>query len=101
MARIYVLGNADAVLGFSLVGIEGHATIDPADAAAHLEELRWAGDVGLILVTEEVADLLRSQIAELLADPSAPLVLEVPDPGSVPELGKLADALKRAMGIPL
>jgi vacuolar-type H+-ATPase subunit F/Vma7 len=97
--KVFVLGERDAVLGFSLVGIEGLATDDPAVAEKRLAELQDDPDVGLVLVTTGLAGRMRPTIERMLAAASPPLVLEIPDRQRRLERPPLRDLLRRALGV--
>src|SRR4051794_26666718 len=99
--RMFVLGNADAVLGFSLVGVEGTAVASPAEALVQLEELRGRGDVGLILVTSDLARQRHRQLEAFGAAGTLPIVLEVAAPGEVVERPSARELLRRAAGVGL
>jgi vacuolar-type H+-ATPase subunit F/Vma7 len=96
---MFVLGNADAVLGFSLVGVEGAAVASPAEALARLGELRRRGDIGLILVTSDLARQMHRQLVAFEAASTLPIVLEVAAPGQVVERPSARELLRRAAGV--
>ncbi|MHB1413960.1 MAG: V-type ATP synthase subunit F [Chloroflexota bacterium] len=96
--KVFVLGHEDTALGFSLVGVEGETTGDPATAAARLEELRRAGEVGLVLITANLARDMGRRLEEFRASHSLPIVLEVAGPGEVVERPSARDLLRRAVG---
>jgi len=97
--KMYVLGNEDAVLGFSLVGVAGAAVDDPADALARLQELRRRGSVGLILITSDLARRMRRQLEEFQAASILPIILEVAAPGEVVQRPSAREVLRRAAGV--
>jgi V/A-type H+-transporting ATPase subunit F len=96
---MFVLGNADAVLGFSLAGVEGAAVASPPEALVKLEELRRRGDVGLVLVTSDLARQMHRQLGAFGAASTLPIVLEVAAPGEVVERAAARELLRRAAGI--
>ena len=97
--KLYVLGHEDTVLGFSLIGVEGFATEDPAVALARLEEVVARGDVGLILITARLASSLRARVQEMEQSPGLPLVLQVPAPGEPLERPPVRELVRRALGV--
>lgn len=86
MNPIQVVGDADTVLAFALGGVPGQIAGNGAEAHAALEtivnQLRAEGgpvrSPALVLVTQRVAHLIRDYLNELVLDPSAPVVLEIP-----------------------
>jgi len=79
--RLFVIGHEDAVLGFSLVGVEGFSTGDPVAALDKLGEIVARGDVGIVLITPGLAGRLEEQLRRLESDTLVPIVLQIPAPG--------------------
>ncbi|MDA8218712.1 MAG: V-type ATP synthase subunit F [Dehalococcoidales bacterium] len=96
--KVFVLGPEDTVLGFSLVGVEGETVGDPTAAASRLEEMRRAGEVGLVLITANLARGMGRRLDEFRASHSLPIVLEVAGPGEVVERPSARELLRRAVG---
>lgn len=97
--KIFVLGESDTVLGFSLVGVDGLATDDPQAASARLQELRRDPDMGLILITAGLASRIRPELEKLTAGGALPVVYEVPDRLTRPQEAPLRDLVRRALGV--
>lgn len=96
--KLFIIGHEDTVLGFSLIGIEGFATDDTAEALQKLEELLSEGDVGLILVTAGIARQLEPRLEEIEMDATLPIVLRVPAPGEPLERPSARDMVRRTLG---
>jgi vacuolar-type H+-ATPase subunit F/Vma7 len=62
--KILVIGHPEAVLGFSLVGVHGQTATSAEEAHQALDSALASPDVGIILVTEDIA---RRRISRLLA----------------------------------
>jgi vacuolar-type H+-ATPase subunit F/Vma7 len=97
--KVFALGEADAVLGFSLIGIDGLATDEPDTALATLAELRRNPDMGLILVTATLASRIRPALEEAMFEASLPLIYEIPDRLGRPAGPPLSEVLRRALGV--
>ncbi len=98
--KLTVIGHPEAVFGFSLVGIGGKAATSASEANRALDEALAAEDVGIILVTEDVADQITARMDQLKMHSTIPLVFEIPAPGGArPEKLALAEVVKRAIGI--
>src|SRR5512139_2187741 len=54
-ARLLVLGSAELVEGFRLIGAEVHADADPTTVEAVLEQLAKSGDEALVLLETHLA----------------------------------------------
>ncbi len=91
--KMVVIGHPQAVLGFSLVGVDGVAVASTAEVNQALDQALEADGVGVILVTEDVAGWIEPRMEQLKQRSSAPLVMEVPAPGgprkSRPSLGEV------------
>lgn len=100
--KLHVIGEPDAVLGFSLVGATGCTATTREEVVAALEEASRDPHVGVILVTERAAALAPAEIDALRLAKSGPVVVEIPGPGG-PLLHRpsLRDLIARATGVRL
>jgi V/A-type H+-transporting ATPase subunit F len=98
--KISVVGNPEAVLGFSLAGMSGRMATNADEANQALDEVLATPDVGIVLVTEDVAAMIAARMDALKMKSTVPLVVEIPAPGEPPP-GKptLSEIVKRAIGI--
>jgi vacuolar-type H+-ATPase subunit F/Vma7 len=98
--KLMVIGHPEAVLGFSLAGVSGRVATTSAEVNQALDYALAAADVGIILVTEDVAALIEQRMDQLKMHSTVPLVVEIPAPGGPPP-GKapLSEMVKRAIGI--
>jgi V/A-type H+-transporting ATPase subunit F len=100
--KVLVIGHPEAVLGFSLVGVHGKAAATAAEANQALDEAFAAHDTGIILVTGDVAALIRSRMDHLKLHSTVPLVLEINPPGEVPTgQPSISEIVFRAIGVKL
>ena len=82
-----------AVVGFEDEEIEGvvHQALD---------SVLGDEEVGIVLVTEDVADLARQRVDELVIRSRVPIVVEIPGPeGTSPERPSLSELIRRTIGI--
>lgn len=77
----FVIGDEDTVLGFSLVGIAGVSAACAEEAEAAWEKATENKQVGIIIITESVANLIREKVDHYLFSESFPLVVEIPEAG--------------------
>jgi V/A-type H+-transporting ATPase subunit F len=97
-----VIGNLDAVLGFGLVGVHGHVVTTAEEVNQALEEALQNPEAGIILVTEDVAELIRPRMDQLMMRSAVPLVVEIPGPeGPRPDRPSLSEVIRRAIGVKL
>jgi len=100
--RVLVIGHPDAVLGFSLAGVHGQAVSSAEEADRALDAALGARDIGIILVTQDVARLVQARVEDLKLHSTVPLVVEIPSPAGVsPDEPSLGELVLRAIGIRL
>jgi vacuolar-type H+-ATPase subunit F/Vma7 len=98
--KVQVIGNPEAVLGFSLAGVHGQAVSTAEEANQALDTALSAGAIGIILVTEDVARLIASRMEFLKLHSTVPLVVEIPGPQGMPaERQSLGEIVFRAIGV--
>ncbi|MGB8981181.1 MAG: V-type ATP synthase subunit F [Anaerolineales bacterium] len=100
--KVLVIGHREAVLGFSLAGVGGQAVTSAEEADKALDKALAAKDIGIILVTQDVAQMLQERVEHLKLHSTIPLVVEIPSPAGVPEdQPSLSDVVLKAIGIKL
>lgn len=99
--RIFVIGNQDAVLGFSLVGVDGRIVAGAQEVQDALNVCLADRTIGLLLITSDAAQFARERVDELKVNSFAPLVVEVPGQNTGEEPPSLKDLVQRAVGISL
>ncbi len=98
--KLLVIGNPKAVLGFSLVGVEGRTATDPESINKALDSALEQKDLGIILVTEDAAAKIEARMDELKMRSTEPLVVEIPAPeGERVERPSLNELIFRAIGV--
>lgn len=98
--KVLVIGHLEAVLGFSLVGVHGQAVSTAEEANQALDNALSDPDVGIVLVTDDVADLIQARMDQLMLRSTVPLVVEIPGPaGPRPGRPTLSEVVKRAVGV--
>ncbi len=98
--KICVIGHPEAVMGFSLTGVNGQAatTIDEVNKA--LDEALATRDLGVILITEDASRLIQARMDDLKLHSTTPLVVEIPSPQGVnADQPSLSEVVLRAIGI--
>ena len=73
------MGDEDTVLGFGLVGVRGEIVRTEQDARDVFSRAIADRDVGVVIITERVADLIRDVVDRYLFTEDFPLILEIPD----------------------
>ena len=100
--KILVIGHPDAVLGFSMAGVGGKVATTADAVNQALDEAQANKNVGIVLVTQDVASLIPARMENLKLRSTIPLVMEIPASGGMPEgQSSLGDIVLRAIGIKL
>jgi V/A-type H+-transporting ATPase subunit F len=98
--KLRVIGSQDAVWGFALAGVHGQIVATADELHTALDVALADSDVGIVLVTEGVADLDRQRVDELVMRSRTPIVVEIPGPGGPsPERPLLGELIRRTIGI--
>lgn len=100
--KYYIIGDEDAVLGFGMVGVKGKAVRDAAEAERAFQAALEESEIGIILITERIAELIRPLVDRFIFRESFPLIVEIPDRQG-PLAGKMGirEMVNEAIGIKL
>jgi V/A-type H+-transporting ATPase subunit F len=100
--QYYVIGDEDTVLGFGMVGVQGNIVRTREKALEMFQAALQNKDIGIIIITEKIAELIRTTVDKYLFTVQFPLIVEIPD-RTGPALGRLGirDMVNAAIGIKL
>lgn len=101
--KYFALGDSETLLGFSLAGVDGALVTTPEEAKVRFEQIISDPEIGVLIITTPIAQMIREQVDAYMLRASFPLVVELPSPfelGSTAptDLKKLAS---RAIGVKL
>jgi vacuolar-type H+-ATPase subunit F/Vma7 len=100
--KVLVIGHPEAVLGFSLAGVGGRVATTAEEVNKALDEAQSSKDVGIVLVTQDVAKLIPARMEHLKLRSTVPLIVEIPSGGGALEAQEsLGEIVLRAIGIRL
>jgi V/A-type H+-transporting ATPase subunit F len=100
--KYFVLGDEDTVLGFGLVGVNGFAATNETEAENSFKEVLKDRQVGIIIITEKVAELIRPLVDAYLFTSSFPLIVEIQDrTGKMAGKPDIRQMVNEAIGIKL
>lgn len=100
--KVFVIGNQEAVLGFSLVGVRGKAVSSAPQMNQALDEALATPDAGIVLVTADAAEMVQARMDLLKLRSTVPLVVEIPGPMGVgADQPTLNEIVLRAIGVKL
>ena len=100
--KLMVIGHTDAVRGFALVGVQGRVAATVEEVNTALDEALRDASIGIILITDDAAALVRERMNRLAARAAVPLVMQIPGPGG-PQADQqaLSEMIRRTTGIRL
>ena len=97
--KVVAIGGKAFVTGFILSGVSGEYVSSSEEALAKIERLVGDSQVGLIMVSDEVAKPLAPQLTAIRAHRATPLIYEVPGPGSKKEKVEYRAMLRSILGV--
>ena len=97
--KVVAIGGKAFVTGFVLSGVSGEYVSSPADALSKIQRLAGDPEVGLIMVSDEVAKQLQGDLTSMKSHMATPLIYEVPGPGSKREKVDYRAMLRSILGV--
>ena len=96
------IGDEDTVLGFEMVGVSGKVVRDADEAKRAFQAVIEDKETGIVIITERIADMMRSVVDKYLFTVSFPLIVEIPDrQGRPPGRPEIREMVNTAIGIKL
>ncbi|MFH2115415.1 MAG: V-type ATP synthase subunit F [Spirochaetota bacterium] len=100
--KYYVIGDEDTVLGFGMVGVEGAVAGSVAEAEDAFDNALENPEIGILVVTERAAQLIRPRVDRILFSDTFPLIVEIPDRlGRMVGRPTIRETVNTAIGIKL
>ncbi|HUI90408.1 MAG TPA: V-type ATP synthase subunit F [Anaerolineales bacterium] len=100
--KVLVIGHPEAVLGFSLAGVGGRVATTAEQVNQALDDAQASKDVGIVLVTQDVARMIPARMEHLKLRSTVPLIVEIPaQSGTAQGQSSLGEIVLRAIGIKL
>lgn len=98
--RFLCIADEVTVQGFQLAGVEGRTPSFPGEASALLAEAAARPDIGIVVLTEEVAEAARDRVDAIRQETVRPLLVVIPGPsGPIPGHRSLRQVVQAAVGI--
>jgi V/A-type H+-transporting ATPase subunit F len=98
--KYFVIGDSDTVLGFSYTSVEGRVAETRDEILTALDAARAKFDVGIVIITEDIAAKVRDELDEIRLSQARPLIVEIPGPkGPLPDRRSLLSIITEAVGI--
>jgi V/A-type H+-transporting ATPase subunit F len=100
--KYFIIGDEDAVLGFGMVGVKGRVAVDQKQAEDAFHEALADSSVGIVMITERIAELIRPLVDRFIFTEKFPLIVEITDrKGPIEGKPSLRKMVNEAIGISL
>jgi len=100
--KYFIIGDEDTVLGFSMVGVRGRIVSNRSEAESAFQEAISDKNVGIVIITERIAELMRHLVDRYVFTSQFPLIVEIPDrQGKVSGKADIREMVNAAIGIKL
>ena len=98
----FVIGDEDTVLGLGMAGVSGRVANSAAEAQDAFTDTISNGEVGIIIITEAVAEMIRTTVDRYIFTQSFPLIVEIPDrTGKLPGKPGIRELVNKTIGLKL
>lgn len=102
MKSFLISDNRDTWVGLRLVGIEGVIVRNREDALKEMKEAVKNQDIGILILTEKIVDMIKDEYMEYKIKTKTPLIIEIPDRhGSIREYNAIKNYIRDSVGIHL
>ena len=97
-----LIGDEDTVLGFGMVGVQGKTVHNAEEAEAAFQAILEDREIGIIIITERIAELIRPSVDQYIFTRDFPLIVEIPDrEGKITGKAGIREMVNQAIGIKL
>ena len=79
MRMVCISNEHDITIGLRLAGVQSFSIRDEKEIKSKIEELSKDKDVGIINVTEEIYEIAKKEIEEILNKQELPLIIKIPN----------------------
>jgi len=97
--RIVAIGSRVFITSFQLAGVQGLKVDSSSQAITEINKLTGKNDVGLVLLSDDMAKDIRKELTDIRAKTPIPLIFELPSPGSKKEKVDYRALLKQILGV--
>jgi len=100
MRFFLISDNVDTQVGLRLAGIKGVVVHEREEVLEALRNARADAEIGIVLITEKLAELVKEEIRKEKIRPELPLIVEIPDRhGTIRGRERLTRYVKEAIGL--
>ena len=98
--KFFCIADQDTVRGFRLAGVDGRAAGTAEETSAALDDAFKDRQVGIVIMTDVLAEGIRARIDEIRMHQARPLIVVIPGPeGPMPGRKTLREFVQEAIGI--
>ena len=98
--KFYVIADEHTVTGFKLVGLDGEVVESADETSEALKKAFSSSDIGIIIITEKLASLVREEIEGFIFGHAFPLIIEIPDrTGPMEDRVSIRQMVRSAVGV--
>ena len=98
--KFHVIADEHTVTGFKLVGLEGEVVESADETSEALKKAFSSPDIGIIIITEKLASLVREELEGFIYGQAFPLIIEIPDrTGPMEDRFSIRQMVRSAVGV--
>ena len=98
--QFYVIADEHTVTGFKLVGLDGEVVESADETREALDKAFASSEIGIVLITEKIAALVREEMEEYVFGRTFPLLIEIPDrTGPMEGRQSIREMVRSAVGV--
>jgi V/A-type H+-transporting ATPase subunit F len=95
-----IIGDEDTVLGFGIVGVAGKVAANADEAKSAFQTILEDKEVCIVIITEKIANMIRTTVDRYLFTEQFPLIVEIPDRhGKDPNRPSIKEMVNKAIGM--
>ena len=101
--KMYLISdNIDTLIGMRLAGIEGCVVHEYEETVEAIKKVISDKEIGILLVTEKIGDLVGDYIKELKITLHTPIITEIPDRHGTRDIaGSINSLVQESIGLKL
>ena len=97
--KLSALVDKDTAIGLRLSGLKD-IYIAEEDASKKWDEIIKRDDIGIIIITEKIAEEIKNRLYTFRMKKTIPIIVEIPDKyGKITHIDYISNLIKKAVGI--
>ncbi len=97
--NFFCIADKNSSIGFKFSGIQTREVTTKPEAHEAFKTALAAPGIGIIVITEKAASLIREEVDNIAFEQELPLILEVPSRDSSKSIKSVTESLRRMIGI--